>query len=69
MQTKYDVGQTVLLPVKITGIHVPDKDTVTYDIKIDALCINGLVGEQDIVGLIEEVYYGREARRIDKRSK
>lgn len=37
MRTKYDVGQTVLIAVTIEAIHIPDRNTISYDVTSQSL--------------------------------
>lgn len=36
MTTKYDVGDTIMIPFKVTNIHIYDKDSCTYEGYIDS---------------------------------
>lgn len=53
MQTKYDVGQTVLLKVKVAKISITP-DGIEYSILMAGKVKSITVPEEDIAGAVEE---------------
>ena len=57
MRTKYDVGQTVLIPVTIEAIHIPDETTISYDVTSNSLGKNFMLDESSIFGPQDEITF------------
>ena len=73
MQTKYDVGQTVLLKVEVKSINLIENDIVytvaipnkKTPIKVSERHIAGKVPERHIAGAVEGDADGSKTGRID----
>ncbi|MBP5710585.1 MAG: hypothetical protein J6W84_06370 [Bacteroidales bacterium] len=48
MKTKFDVGETVLVPVMVRAIHI-NKSDILYDLYCEYNITNGLVPENFII--------------------